>query len=167
MKKKVILGIVIGLLVVVIAGVLYYISYPKGNLCWPYCSGMTDQDRKDIKKTALEAGTAEWKTYTNTKYGFEFKYPINWGVGGVGNTDDTFLIEDLSTTKNGGLNSNILVWANIAKPPWVGMSAKDILLEAYKSNDLRNQSDGILGGVQSYQITYLTDSGYCYKCVTT
>lgn len=24
--------------------------------------------------------TANWKTYTNTEYGFEFKYPINWST---------------------------------------------------------------------------------------
>ena len=26
--------------------------------------------------------TADWKTYTNTKYGYLFKYPSNWFVGG-------------------------------------------------------------------------------------
>ncbi len=31
-----------------------------------------------LKKVSDE--TAGWKTYTNTEYGFEFKYPNNWAV---------------------------------------------------------------------------------------
>ncbi len=53
MNKKIILGVVVGL--AVIAGAAYYVFYPKGNICWPYCPGMTDKDREDIKKSASEA----------------------------------------------------------------------------------------------------------------
>jgi hypothetical protein len=75
MNKKIIWGIVIILLVVLI-GIAYYIfSYPKGNLCWPYCPGMTDQDREVIKKSALEDETANWKTYSDNN--FSIKYPSN------------------------------------------------------------------------------------------
>jgi hypothetical protein len=53
MNKKIILGIIIGLLVV--AGVTYYFSRTGGVLCWPYCPGMTDQDREEIKESAFES----------------------------------------------------------------------------------------------------------------
>lgn len=54
MNKKIILGVVIAIIVIA-GGFTYYVLSPKGNLCWPYCSGMTDQDREDIKKSVLEA----------------------------------------------------------------------------------------------------------------
>lgn len=31
-------------------------------------------------KTLPVVDTADWQTYTNTEYGFEFKYPLNWKV---------------------------------------------------------------------------------------
>ena len=78
MKKKIIFGIIIGLLMVV--GVVYYILYPKGNVCWPYCQGMTDQDRDDIKKSTLDAQTINWKTFYWDSNNISFKYPTNWKV---------------------------------------------------------------------------------------
>ena len=56
-----------------------YLSTPK-YVCWPYCPGMTDQDREDIKKSAFEAQTSDWKTYRNEEYGFEFKYHPDFSV---------------------------------------------------------------------------------------
>ncbi len=58
---------------------VYEFSKPK-LICWPYCSGMTDQDREDIKKSVLDAQTANWKTYRNEKYGFEVAYPATWFI---------------------------------------------------------------------------------------
>jgi len=36
--------------------------------------------KQDAKKETPADQTASWKTYTNTKYGFEFKYPSTWIV---------------------------------------------------------------------------------------
>ncbi|MCX6752265.1 MAG: hypothetical protein NTZ87_02075 [Candidatus Nomurabacteria bacterium] len=77
MNKKIIWRVIVAI-VIIAGGFAYnYLSKPK-PVCWPYCPGMTDQDREAIKKSALEAETANWKTYTNTKYGFEVKYPVDW-----------------------------------------------------------------------------------------
>ena|SRR3989344_1894602 len=53
-------GFIVPLLIAVIAllvigGGAYYFFQQKKAVCWPYCPGMTDQDREDIKKSALEA----------------------------------------------------------------------------------------------------------------
>lgn len=53
----------------------YHYFSTSRSFCWPYCPGMTDQDRETIKKSAREVQTANWKTYRNDKYGFEFRYP--------------------------------------------------------------------------------------------
>jgi len=60
--------------VLVIGGFFVYKETTR-QVCWPYCPGMTDQDREEIKKSALDAQTVNWKTYENQKYGIEFKYP--------------------------------------------------------------------------------------------
>ena len=83
-------GFVIPLIIAIVAilavGGIYYTYNWGGSMCWPYCKGMTDQDRELIKQSAIDAGatttdvTAGWKTYTNTQYGFEFKYPESWEV---------------------------------------------------------------------------------------
>lgn len=82
-KKRGLAPVVIILIVVVIiaGGYFTYQSFFKpASLCWPYCPGMSDQDREVIKESALKAGTANWKTYNNEKYGFEFKYPSHRAV---------------------------------------------------------------------------------------
>ena|SRR3989339_587695 len=64
MNKKIIWVIVIA--VIVILGVSYGIEkYSQLNT-------------KPVEKR-MES-TSDWKTYTNTKYGFEFKYPKDWTV---------------------------------------------------------------------------------------
>jgi|GEM_PF-4653263 hypothetical protein len=66
------------ILAVALGGGYWAYQYTKGGLlCWPYCPGMTDEDREEIKRSALEAQTANWNTYRNEEYGFEFKYPTS------------------------------------------------------------------------------------------
>lgn len=51
-------GVWLIIIVVIAAGAYYFFSRSGVNLCWPYCPGMTDQDREEIKKSALEAKTS-------------------------------------------------------------------------------------------------------------
>jgi hypothetical protein len=65
MSKKIIWGVVIA--VIIIAGAAVYGLSIKP--CSPNCFGKSQLS--EIK---------DWKTYTDTKYGFEFKYPADWNV---------------------------------------------------------------------------------------
>lgn len=50
-------AIIAVVVVLIIAGGVYYFSHNKGSTCWPYCPGMTDQDRELIKEQIRNATT--------------------------------------------------------------------------------------------------------------
>ena len=54
-------GFVTPLIIVIVAilaigGGLYFYNNQKFVTCWPYCKGMTDQDREAIKQSAIDQG---------------------------------------------------------------------------------------------------------------
>jgi hypothetical protein len=51
----------------------------------------------DLPKHKVQDSTATWKTYSNSQYGFSFKYPNNWSLGG----------EPVSYGNNTGINTEI------------------------------------------------------------
>jgi len=70
--------IIIAVEIIVLFGGVFayqYLSRPV-LLCWPYCPGMTDKDREQIKN---EAPTASWKTFSDN-YGFQMQYPPDANV---------------------------------------------------------------------------------------
>ncbi len=67
MNKKIILGIIIAVVVIVGALVVTKLNESK----W---------DNKVDSKAQLDLIMTDWKTYTNTKLGFEIKYPIDWKI---------------------------------------------------------------------------------------
>jgi len=74
--------IVVALVLVALGGGYFgykYFSTAK-LVCWPYCPNMTDQDRADIKKTMLEAETANWQTHENLKMGYSVSFPASYHV---------------------------------------------------------------------------------------
>lgn len=75
MKKKIIWGVVI-IAVIIITGVCYSISKPKDDHILVESTDL-------INKYANTTPTSDWKTYANTKYGFEIKYPSTWGLKSV------------------------------------------------------------------------------------
>ena len=111
MNKKIILGATT--IIVLIAGVFtYHYLSEKQLICWPYCPGMTDKDREDIKKSALETDTDSWKTYTfngDSPYlssVFDFKYPPDWKLdfGTYTTPGDSKNITSISLTSPDGID---------------------------------------------------------------
>ncbi|MBP9701500.1 MAG: hypothetical protein KBD47_00780 [Candidatus Pacebacteria bacterium] len=73
MKLKTLTVIII--VVLLIGGWFAYKNLSGGStICWPYCPGMTDQDRDEIKKSVMQTGN----TYQNKVHDFEFKYPSEY-----------------------------------------------------------------------------------------
>lgn len=67
-QKGFVKDIIIVILALVVAGGVY-IGYSKGLINFG-----------SKKESSVTNETTDWKTYTNEKYGFEFKYPNNWAV---------------------------------------------------------------------------------------
>ncbi|TSC91072.1 MAG: Uncharacterized protein CEN90_620 [Parcubacteria group bacterium Licking1014_17] len=88
--KKMTLAIILAVVItaLIVGGIMYL---------WLGRSGQTPNPMVSYTPTATPTSvpmdTTGWKTYTNTRYGFEFRYPKNW-----------FLIDN-STTGNGIVSS--------------------------------------------------------------
>ncbi|MBI2021018.1 hypothetical protein HYS99_00705 [Candidatus Giovannonibacteria bacterium] len=99
MPKKGFLSIV-GVIVfaaIVLVGV-YYVLTQRRDLLSP--------DIKTIPKTEepIKDSTADWKTYTNEKYGFEFKYDPNWKIIDKTETDENIKLDLLLILNDTVLN---------------------------------------------------------------
>ncbi len=68
--------ILLVVLVIVLAGVLVYFAFLKkpGEVA----VSLTPTPTPTKTATPTPDETANWKTYTNTRYGFEVKYPSDW-----------------------------------------------------------------------------------------
>lgn len=93
LSSHMILGVVflIAALAAIVAGIYY----------WQTTSGIPSSFQAPIHKDS----TQNWKTYTNTEYGFEFKYPSNWYLEYQDQNDNLTLnfITPHSTEKEGTL----------------------------------------------------------------
>ncbi len=97
--------------------------------------------------------TASWKTYTNTKYGFEFKYPSNWKEWSTSSDKD---ITFYDPSVNYGSDSDRLfpaVTINVQADTFSGS-----IIEYDKSINpaiaaLRQNSTEIIGGKTAYVYT--------------
>lgn len=84
MNKKI--WITIGIIILVTLSWFFY-SASKKQYCWPYCPEMTNEDREEIKESALDASIKDWETYKNDDQGFQFSYPSQLGeITKVSNT---------------------------------------------------------------------------------
>jgi hypothetical protein len=57
---------------VVIAFAAGYLVWARANQAWPF-----DNEIVGLPTHEANTATADWKTYTNTQFGFEFKYPAD------------------------------------------------------------------------------------------
>lgn len=93
MKKKIIWGVIV--VVLIIVGIFIYRDLNQ-SYCWPYCPEVTDQDSDGITtltstetRHLVKVDISEWKTFAITDIGVEFKYPEYYGDVIVKKTDRT------------------------------------------------------------------------------
>src|SRR3989344_9115224 len=67
-------------IIAAIAATVGYLVWAEAHKAWRFDFEGT---WSDIKQGDFSSETAEWKTYRNEEYGFEFKYPITW----IGSTE--------------------------------------------------------------------------------
>jgi hypothetical protein len=84
MNKKIVWTITF--VIVVILTSIFYIYVPKTKNNGSSIANTQMQNSQQLTTTTSEKinpsmiDTSSWKTYINTKYGFEFKYPENVGI---------------------------------------------------------------------------------------
>ena len=89
MSKKS-LNIIYGIVIVALVGVVVYFavgkkSEPAAQQQLPTSEQATNTSESNPTSTPTPADqTANWKTYNNSTYGYEVKYPNNWKVSGSG-----------------------------------------------------------------------------------
>lgn len=95
-KGNALIFLLVGIFVIAIAGGAYYLgrlTTPK-TLSVPVPISQTSQSTPIPSSTStLVDETANWKTYTNSKYGFSFKYPDDLSFTPSNNTDKSSEVE--------------------------------------------------------------------------
>lgn len=95
-KGQVFIWIIVGALVIAVAGgVLFYTNYSNNRYKTPVITSQTPQPTP----VATPDETANWKEYTNNKFGFVIKYPENLEVT-MGTQDFVVAFEE-------SINSNL------------------------------------------------------------
>lgn len=124
MNQKGFAPILIALGIILILGIVggtYYLGTLKnqqavsfGNKPQSQNPGVTSQTPQPTPNE-----TANWKTYTDTKYGFSLKYPINYNVAVLDNTKD--LIKEAGITDPIPLYVSLVqdVYSNTGQPPTI------------------------------------------------
>lgn len=112
----------------------YYLGVNKNQLVTP--SQLTTPPSQQTNPLATPDETANWKTYTNEKYGFEFKYPENYSY-----TDKFKIQEESSFSTFYELNFKKDIYKNVAQNPAIHFVAinttKDI--QTYLHDELQQE----------------------------
>jgi hypothetical protein len=87
MQKEKGISTLIGIIIIVVAalvlfgGVFAYQYFVKSQIPNP-------NDQSNLNSQNSNTEIADWKTYTNSEYGFEIKYPDEWGPPQEGTKND-------------------------------------------------------------------------------
>jgi hypothetical protein len=114
-----------------------------------------------IHKTNHVSSTSTWKTYTNSQYGFEFKYPNKWSVqtttDGLGLSDGNF--DGLQGDVNNGsvYDMEIIVKDNSAQK-----SVEDFMKTygAYNYPQYYKKDAVLANGIDSYELDGTASQNY-------
>lgn len=121
------------------------------------------------RPSALADPTANWKTYTNTQYGFEFKYPDNLSVCDIippkpiGTGNATYItrvtysvcggVADLNLPLNKAGSGGIIIWTGITQ------DLKSFVFGQYETKDLQFITSLEINKIPTFVYKYIPTNG--------
>ena len=161
-KKKIIIGVIV-VFFALIMGFFWFMSTAKyiskfgesvnsidlpkiefPNLDFP------DNNQPDNADEATEI--ADWKTYTNSEYGFEMKYPQDWDARDYNRDDISFIKPDPLESSRIGFSLDLAIEPNPKE-----LSAKDFVQEFLKN---QKNDEPKISYQDSYELTVANLPGY-------
>ena len=103
---------------------------------------------------------AAWKTYINTEYGFEFKYPGEWEI-----SDDSSHSNNVFVLSTGKLAGDSAIWINGIETQTLDIAVSDIV-KRYSGAKITKKESIIIGGKNGTLVSFTVgDSAYRWAVV--
>lgn len=130
------------MMLVVVLGIVAYFGYTKGYVSINLPKPLASADPSKIPSPSPTPDpTANWKTYSNQTYSYEFKLPKN-----------LYVIED---EKPVSPDNSYLAAANIELDPesgiWITVLKTDKYTPSCSSDDLKNYEPLVINGIKAMQ----------------
>ncbi len=166
------------LLLVVVAGSYFWWKEIKKSPFIPsMCpDGVTEECKKNLSLFESTVEIMSWKTYTNTEYGFELKYPNDWELKSTNSflsirskIDYDNIVGEINYGPSDPINIQVHVNSkNSSVNDWFGAEyGKD---EVFSKKLVKiNNMDAIeanVAGIMSYNSTYLGSTDYILEFYT-
>lgn len=111
-------------IILVLAFAVGYLAWAKSNETWPFDG--TIFPYPEHKQETKDDETAGWKTYRNEEFGFEFKYPSDWGNFGAYESLGTITLTLPTNDSDFSNEYQFLYLARYKKIEWEQLSEEKI-----------------------------------------
>ncbi len=158
MNQKGFANIILVIVIVILVGTVGYLGFVKKSE--PIAGRLTPTPIQ-TQKSASPNQTANWKTYTNSQYGFEFKYPANYVVTKTPEENNKFVTFSVN-------HFQVVVYpSDLSIDAFIKDQAQSYLISNYQKINFSGQSayEGIGQGMTSAYVIYLKNKGYIYRLI--
>mgnify|MGYP001564321650 FL=1 len=172
MNQKGFANIVLVVIIVLIVGVVGYFAFVKKSPPIVQQTQTPTQTNNSVSPTPTQKDeTANWKTYSNSKYRFSLKYPNGWTIEESTNADTTGRIISLRSPETAkllqerkidlGYSYNLVVsfWPNINNEyarggSWIGQRNYTSLADFFTDKNAPKQKTGniTIDGQTAYEV---------------